>query len=77
VLPAVLRRLFDLMRAEVERLEGRVSLATGDVLRAAFGAPIAHEDHTVRALQAALGTQQAIAAFADDLRSLAAYANRR
>jgi DNA-binding winged helix-turn-helix (wHTH) protein len=67
VLPAVLRRLFDLMRAEVERLEGRVSLATGDVLRAAFGAPIAHGDHTVRALHAALGIQQAFAAFAHDL----------
>jgi class 3 adenylate cyclase/tetratricopeptide (TPR) repeat protein len=67
VLPAVLRRLFDLMRAEVERFEGRVSLATGDVLRATFGAPIAHEDHTVHALHAALGVQQAFTAFADEL----------
>jgi class 3 adenylate cyclase/DNA-binding winged helix-turn-helix (wHTH) protein/tetratricopeptide (TPR) repeat protein len=68
VLPAVLRRLFDLMRIEVERVEGRVSLVTGDGLRALFGAPIAHEDHAVRALHAALGVQRAFAVYAEDLR---------
>lgn len=67
-LPAVLRRLFDLMRAEVERFEGRVSLTTGDSLRAVFGAPVAHEDHAVRALHAALGIQRAFTALAEDLR---------
>jgi predicted ATPase len=44
VLPVVLRRLFDLMRIEVERVEGRVSLITGDGLRALFGAPIAEDE---------------------------------
>jgi tetratricopeptide (TPR) repeat protein len=44
VLPVVLRRLFDLMRIEVERVEGRVSLVTGDGLRALFGAPIAEDE---------------------------------
>ncbi|MGH8066234.1 MAG: AAA family ATPase [Candidatus Entotheonellia bacterium] len=68
VFPAVLRRLFDLMRVEIQRVEGRVNLVTGDGLRAVFGAPIAHEDHAVRALHAALGLQQAFAAFAEDLR---------
>ena len=67
VLPEVLRRLFDLMRVEIQRVEGRVSLVTGDALRAVFGAPIAHEDHAVRALHAALGLQQAFAAFTADL----------
>jgi class 3 adenylate cyclase/tetratricopeptide (TPR) repeat protein len=66
-LPAVLHRLFDLIRAEVQRFEGCVSLITGDGLRAVFGAPIAHEDHAVRALHAALGVQRAFAAFAEDV----------
>ena len=70
VLPAVLRRLFDLMRIEVERVEGRVSLVTGDGLRALFGAPIAHEEHAVRALHAALGVQRAFAVYAEDLRRM-------
>ncbi|MGH9261176.1 MAG: AAA family ATPase, partial [Acidimicrobiales bacterium] len=56
------------MRVEIQRVEGRVNLVTGDGLRAVFGAPIAHEDHAVRALHAALGLQQAFAAFAEDLR---------
>ncbi|HEX2277170.1 MAG TPA: AAA family ATPase [Candidatus Tectomicrobia bacterium] len=66
--PAVFRRLLDLMRAEVQRVEGHVSLATGDGLRAVFGAPIAHEDHALRALHAALGARCAFTAFAEDLR---------
>lgn len=74
VLPTVLHRLFDLMRREVQRVEGRVSLVTGDGLRAVFGVPIAHEDHAVRALHAALGLQRAFAAFADDLRRTQAVA---
>jgi DNA-binding winged helix-turn-helix (wHTH) protein len=68
VSPAVLRRLFDLMRMEIQRFEGRVSLTTGDGLRAVLGAPIAHEDHAVPALYAAWGIQRAFAAFAEDLR---------
>jgi class 3 adenylate cyclase/DNA-binding winged helix-turn-helix (wHTH) protein/tetratricopeptide (TPR) repeat protein len=68
VLPTVLRRFFNLLRVEVQRVEGRVSLVTGDGLRAVFGAPIAYEDHAVRAMHAALGVQRAFAAFAEDLR---------
>ena len=68
--PVVLRQLFDLMRVEVQRVEGRISLVTGDALRAIFGAPIAHEDHAVRALHAVLGVQRAFAAFAADLRRM-------
>jgi class 3 adenylate cyclase len=64
----ILSRLFDILRAEVQHVEGFVSQVTSEGLVALFGAPIAQEDHAVRALHAALGMQHAFAAFADDLR---------
>jgi class 3 adenylate cyclase/tetratricopeptide (TPR) repeat protein len=44
----------DQMMDAVHRFEGTVSRRTGDGLIALFGAPIAHEDHAVRAGYAAL-----------------------
>jgi class 3 adenylate cyclase len=64
----ILTRLFDALRAEVRHVEGLVSQITNEGLVALFGAPIAQEDHTVRALHAALGMQRVFAAFADELR---------
>jgi class 3 adenylate cyclase/DNA-binding winged helix-turn-helix (wHTH) protein/tetratricopeptide (TPR) repeat protein len=66
-LPTMLGRLFDLMRAGIQRFEGHVSLTTGNGLQAVFGAPVAYEDHAVRALHAASEVCRAFAAFADDL----------
>ena len=43
------------MRA-VHRYEGTVNKVLGDGIMALFGAPIAHEDHAVRACYAALAT---------------------
>src|SRR5262249_57588744 len=40
----------------------------GDVIMALFGAPVAHEDHAVRACYAALRMQEAIRRFTGDLR---------
>jgi len=53
----------------VHRYEGTVNQFTGDGVMALFGAPIAHEDHGVRAVAAALAIQQAVREYADTLRA--------
>jgi hypothetical protein len=45
------------MMAAVHRFEGTVNQVMGDGIMALFGAPIAHEDHAVRACYAALAMQ--------------------
>jgi class 3 adenylate cyclase/tetratricopeptide (TPR) repeat protein len=56
------------MMAAVHRYEGTVNQVMGDGIMALFGAPIAHEDHAVRACYAALAMQEAIRAYADQVR---------
>ena len=46
------------MMAAVHRYEGIVNQVMGDGIMALFGAPIAHEDHAVRACYAALAMQE-------------------
>jgi class 3 adenylate cyclase/tetratricopeptide (TPR) repeat protein len=48
------------MMAAVHHYEGTVNQVMGDGIMALFGAPIAHEDHAVRACYAALAMQEAI-----------------
>src|SRR5262249_60684910 len=48
------------MMAAVHRYEGTVNQVMGDGIMALVGAPIAHEDHAVRACYAALALQEAI-----------------
>src|SRR5215470_14736096 len=64
LLDAVLER----MMAAVHRYEGTVNQIMGDGIMALFGAPLAHEDHAVRACYAALAMQAAIRAYAEDVR---------
>jgi class 3 adenylate cyclase len=66
VLHKVLDGAFALMLAEVHRVEGSVNQFTGDGIMALFGAPLAQEDHVIRALHAALGIQRAFAAYAEE-----------
>src|SRR5262245_30036307 len=64
----VMRRLFQILSAGVERFEGFVDKFTGDGIMALFGAPIAHEDHAQRACYAALHLRDALKTYADELR---------
>jgi class 3 adenylate cyclase/tetratricopeptide (TPR) repeat protein len=53
----LMTRAFELMLGEVHRYEGTVNQFLGDGIMALFGAPIAHEDHSRRAVHAALAIQ--------------------
>jgi class 3 adenylate cyclase/tetratricopeptide (TPR) repeat protein len=56
------------MMAAVHRHEGTVNQVMGDGIMALFGAPIAHEDHAIRACYAALAMQAAIRTYAEEAR---------
>ena len=64
----VMSELFDHCGAVVERFGGTVDKFTGDGIMAIFGAPIALEDHAVRACLAALEVQQEARRLADSVR---------
>ena len=66
LLDPVLERMIE----AVHRYEGTVNQVMGDGIMALFGAPLAHEDHAVRACYAALRMQDAVARYAEDLRRI-------
>ena len=53
------------MMEAVHRYEGTVNQVMGDGIMALFGAPLAHEDHAVRACYAALRMQESVTRFAE------------
>jgi class 3 adenylate cyclase/tetratricopeptide (TPR) repeat protein len=65
---AMLDPVLERMMAAVHRYEGTVNQVMGDGIMALFGAPLAHEDHAVRASYAALHMQEAIGQYAEALR---------
>ena len=56
------------MMDAVHRFEGTVNQVLGDGIMALFGAPIAHEDHALRACYAALAMQTAMRTYAEEVR---------
>jgi class 3 adenylate cyclase len=70
--PEAAQRLLDPalhhMMDAVHRYEGTVNQVLGDGIMALFGAPIAHEDHAVRACYAALAMQTAMRQYAEEVR---------
>lgn len=65
---ATIDGLYSVLCSAVHRYEGTVGQFTGDGIMALFGAPVAHEDHPVRACLAALDLLDATAQFADEVR---------
>jgi class 3 adenylate cyclase len=65
LLDPVLERMME----AVHRYEGTVNQVMGDGIMALFGAPLAHEDHAVRACYAALDMQSALRRHTESLRT--------
>jgi class 3 adenylate cyclase/tetratricopeptide (TPR) repeat protein len=63
----VIDRVRELMMEAVHRYEGTVNQVVGDGIMALFGAPLAHEDHAVRACYAALRMQAQVTALGDEV----------
>jgi class 3 adenylate cyclase/pimeloyl-ACP methyl ester carboxylesterase len=63
LLDPVLERMME----AVHRYEGTVNQVMGDGIMALFGAPLAHEDHAVRACYAALRMQETVRRYAEDM----------
>ena len=55
------------MMEAVHRYEGTVNQVMGDGIMALFGAPLAHEDHAVRACYAALRMQESVTQYAESV----------
>src|SRR5215831_14803280 len=70
--PEEARKLLDPMLERmieaVHRYEGTVNQVMGDGIMALFGAPLAHEDHAVRACYAALRMQESVNRYAEEVR---------
>ena len=64
----ILDPMLELMMEAVHRYEGTVNQVMGDGIMALFGAPVAHEDHAMRACYAAVWMQEAIGRYAEELR---------
>jgi class 3 adenylate cyclase/tetratricopeptide (TPR) repeat protein len=64
----VLDPILQHMMEAVHRYEGTVNQVMGDGIMALFGAPLAHEDHAVRACYAALRMQESVKRYGETVR---------
>jgi class 3 adenylate cyclase/tetratricopeptide (TPR) repeat protein len=64
----ILDPVLERMMGAVHRYEGTVNQVMGDGIMALFGAPLAHEDHAVRACYAALRMQESVKKYAEEVR---------
>src|SRR5262249_44341610 len=64
----ILDPVLELMMEAVHHYEGTVNQVMGDGIMALFGAPLAHEDHGVRACYAALRMQDSVKQYAEEVR---------
>jgi class 3 adenylate cyclase/tetratricopeptide (TPR) repeat protein len=64
----ILERAIEVMTDSVHRFEGTVNRVLGDGIMALFGAPLAHEDHALRACNAALAMREAMSQQASAVR---------
>jgi class 3 adenylate cyclase/tetratricopeptide (TPR) repeat protein len=64
----ILDPVIEHMMEAVHRYEGTVNQVMGDGIMALFGAPLAHEDHAVRACYAALRMQENVRKYAEQVR---------
>jgi class 3 adenylate cyclase/tetratricopeptide (TPR) repeat protein len=65
---ALLDPILERMMEAVHRYEGTVNQVMGDGIMALFGAPLAHEDHALRACYAALAMQGAMRRYSEEVR---------
>ena len=65
------------MMEAVHRYEGTVNQVMGDGIMALFGAPIAHENHAVRACYASLRMQETVKHYAEGIRRAEGIPNTR
>src|SRR5215475_10294481 len=65
---SILDPVLERMMEAVHRYEGTVNQVMGDGIMALFGAPVAHEDHAIRACYAALHMQAAVKQYSEDAR---------
>src|SRR6266498_964598 len=70
--PEAMHELMDstlrLMAEAIHRYEGTVNQFLGDGLMALFGAPVALEDHALRAVEAALAIQETLGGYSESLK---------
>ena len=64
----IMNGCFKILMDEIHKYEGTINQFTGDGVMALFGAPLAHEDHAVRACHASLAIQHALSRYGEKLK---------